>query len=174
MWWCLWGETLGLDDTQLATLFQRTFESKTLDNFQKSLVWQCYRGALPIWDKLTRHGIPGSSNCPRCWWDKETALHAIVQCPKVTDVWVYAEQLLSNTGRVQLLSESIVKIDSPGFLKNCFLIEEAIAREVIWKARMKGLRSDIFISSPDLVNLFIFHLKRKVGLERRCLCVKMF
>lgn len=42
------GETLGIEDNPLDNLFQRTFGLTTLDNFQKFLVWQCYRGAWVV------------------------------------------------------------------------------------------------------------------------------
>lgn len=39
------GETLGVDDDELASLFRSTFRLGTImDNFQMSLAWQCHRG----------------------------------------------------------------------------------------------------------------------------------
>lgn len=67
--------------------------------------------------------------------------------------------------RVQLSSESIVKIDLPGFLskedKIYFLVVVAIAREMIWKTRVKGLKTGCFDSGSALINLFTSHLNRE-------------
>lgn len=73
----LW-ETLGLEVNQLDSLFQCTFESKSLGNFQKFLAWQCCRGTLTFREKLRRHGRSGSSICPRCEQEMETVLNATV------------------------------------------------------------------------------------------------
>lgn len=37
------GEVLRLNDEQRANLFWKTFGSGYLDNYKKSLTWQCYR-----------------------------------------------------------------------------------------------------------------------------------
>lgn len=70
------------------------------------------------------------------------------------------------------------KIDLTDFLveeaKNCFPIVVAIAREGIWKTKMKVLKTGTFITLTNLVNYFIFHLKRMFGLERRCVSTEKF
>lgn len=51
------GEILEFDEGQLTNLFRRTFGPEYPDNCQKFPAGQCYRGALPVCDKLTNHGI---------------------------------------------------------------------------------------------------------------------
>ncbi|XP_036366636.1 uncharacterized protein LOC118766888 [Octopus sinensis] len=169
-------DTLGLGDNQLDSLFRRTFGPGCLDNFPKSLAWQCYRGALPIRDKLARHGQTTTADCPRCGRDRKLScmlLFSVLECLKCGLM-----QNMSGLGRVQLSSESIVKIDLPDFLtkesNQCFLAVVAIAKEVVWKSRMKGLATGNLISGLGLVRYFIFHFKRKLRLERRCHSKKMF
>lgn len=41
------GEAIGFNEDKLTELFRKTFESKYLDNFQKTLAWQYYRSACP-------------------------------------------------------------------------------------------------------------------------------
>lgn len=57
-------------------------------------------------------------------------------------MWVYAEQLLSNTRGIQLSIESFLKTDPSYFLmkegKICFLVVVSVVKEVIWKTSMKG------------------------------------
>lgn len=93
-------------------------------------------------------------------------------------MWAYAEHQLSERRRVLLSPESIIKIDLPTFLtkegKTCFLIIVAVAKEAVWKARVKRGMTGDFVSSPRLVRYFMFHLKRKLELEKRSLSVKMF
>eukprot|EP00106_Octopus_bimaculoides_P008662 XP_014776104.1 PREDICTED: rho guanine nucleotide exchange factor 10-like [Octopus bimaculoides] len=43
-----------------------------MDNFQRSLAWKCYRGALPVRDKLYRHSSRNTG--PRCGQSDETAV----------------------------------------------------------------------------------------------------
>lgn len=49
-------ETLSLDSDQLAGLFQRKFGPGPKDNFQRSMTWLCFRGALSVQNKLARLG----------------------------------------------------------------------------------------------------------------------
>lgn len=49
-----------------------------------------------------------------------------------------------------------------------------IAKEVIWKTKGKGMKTGTFIFGSSLVNYFVLHLKRKVGLERRCLSAERY
>lgn len=113
--------------------------------------------------------MSASVDSPSCRWDRETVLRAIVQCPEVVSMWGFTEQLLSSTERVPLSCESIMNIAPPSFLtkevKKCFLIVVVIEKGVIWKTRVTGLRTGIFVTSCGLVNLFTFHLKTKIGLE---------
>lgn len=60
-----------------------------MDNYQKSLAWQCYRGASPF-----RYGSSSTQTCLRCGQNSETNRHAIVQFPKISEQWVYVDQLL--------------------------------------------------------------------------------
>lgn len=67
--------------------------------------------------------------------DNKNILHAIVQRPEVSEVWIYAEHLLYEVLIYveQLSSESIIKGDPADFLtnecKNCFIIVVTIAKE---------------------------------------------
>lgn len=45
-------DTLDLDEDQLLNLLKRIFGRVYLDNYQKSLVWQFCRSAVPIQVKL--------------------------------------------------------------------------------------------------------------------------
>ncbi|GAB1599396.1 hypothetical protein Ahia01_000216800, partial [Argonauta hians] len=144
------GETLTVDDDQLAGLFRRTFGPGPMDNFQRSLAWQCYRGALPVRDKLFRHGYQRYGQlCPRCDRENETVQHALITCPGVRDVWVYAEQLLSRMGAAALSTESIVKIDPPSHLceegRAVFVALVAVAKMIVWWTRLRGLKSGFFL-----------------------------
>lgn len=47
------GETLVFDEEYLVNLFGRTFGPGYQDNFQKSLVWLCYRSVLPVGERLS-------------------------------------------------------------------------------------------------------------------------
>ena len=172
------GETLGVDEGCLSGLFWRTFRSGIMDNFQKSLAWQCYRGALPVRDKLYRHGSANSRTCPRCDQGDETVLHAIVQCPCIAELWACVEQLLSRVGRVRLSAGSIVKIEPPPSFgregRLVFLCLVAMVKEIVWWTRLKGLRSGLFLSGQALINFFKFHLRRKMRVERAALPPSVF
>ena len=126
-----------------------------MDNFQMSLAWQCYRGALPVRDKLYRNGSANSPTCPRCAQGDETVLHALVQCPSIADLWACVERLLSRVGRIRLSAESIVKIDPPPSFgregRPVFLCLVAMAKEVVWWTRLKGLKT----VERDLTNVVV-------------------
>lgn len=47
-------ETLVLDDTQLTSLFQ------------KVLAWQCYRGALLVWNEIARYRVSATPDRKKC------------------------------------------------------------------------------------------------------------
>lgn len=94
--------TLGIDDDELSSLFGRTFGPRSRNNFQRSFAWQCYRVALPVRDQLYRHGSAVSQASPRCAQSNETALHALVQCLSIAELWVYVEELLSCVGQIWL------------------------------------------------------------------------
>ncbi len=172
------GETLGADESELAGLFRRTFGPGTMDNFQKSLAWQCYRKALPVRDKLHRHGSAVSRACPRCAQGDETVLHALVQCPDIANLWSYVEQLLSRMEQTRLSAESIVRIAPPPSFgregQAVFLCLVAMAKEVVWWTRLKGLKTDTFLSGHALTDFFKFHLERKVRVEREVLSSSKF
>jgi hypothetical protein len=172
------GETLGIDEEELAGLFRRTFSPGTMDNFQKSLAWQCYRKALPVRDKLYRHGSAVRRSCPRCAQSDETVLHALVQCPSIADLWSFVEQLLSRVGWIRLSAESIVKIAPPPSFgregQAIFLCLVAMAKEVVWWTRLKGLKTDTFLFGQALIDFFKFHLKRKLRVEREVLIPSEF
>lgn len=144
-------------------------------------LWRITRSpchGLPIRDKLFRHGSSPLLTCPRCMQDSVSVLHAIVQCSKISELWVYVEHLLSHLRRVQLLSKSIMKI-VPSSSRNreeqaCFLLVVAIAKEEMWEKRVKGIVTGIFISSLELINFFPFHLKKKIRPENRCLSDERF
>lgn len=155
-------QSLGFGDNQLANLFERTFKPKSLITSKKSLALQCYRGDLPIGDKFTRHSGPGLSTRTRWEQDRETGLHAIVQCSGILVVWVYAEPLLSSTGRVQLSSVYIIKIDPSAFLskeaKICFLV---LARGMVSKTSLKRLKTGRLIPDSALVIFSPFNIKEE-------------
>lgn len=65
------GVTLGFGYIVLESLFLRTFDLSTMDNFQKALTWRCYREALPVRDMFARHGQLTSSTNPRCGLERE-------------------------------------------------------------------------------------------------------
>lgn len=97
------GETLGVDEDELAGLFRRTFGPVTsMDNVQKSVAWQCYRGALPVRGKLYRHRSAARPDCPKCAQSDEIVQQVLVQCPCIADLWNYVEQLLMHLGRIRL------------------------------------------------------------------------
>lgn len=110
------GETLGFNKDQLASLFKRTFGPSYLDNYQKSLTWQHYRGVLSVHGKLSRHRISVPLACPRSEQDNESVLHALVQCLALLSFIVYVDHALSHLRRVQLSAESIIKIVPPSRL----------------------------------------------------------
>jgi hypothetical protein len=172
------GETLGIDGEKLAALYRRTFGPGPMDNFQKSLAWQCYRGALPVRDKLHRHGSAVTRTCPRCAQSDETVLHALVQCACIADLWSYVEQLLSRVGRIDLSTETILKIDPPPSFgregRAVFLCLVAMTKEIVWWTRLKGLKTDTFLFGQALIGFFKFHLKRKVRVEREVLSPSKF
>lgn len=66
-------------------------------------------------------------------------MHAIVQRLGMSEVWAYAEHFLSGTKRVQLSSESSIKINRPDFLmkeeKNDLVLLVAIVKEAMWKTK---------------------------------------
>lgn len=142
------------------------FKLKYLDYYWRSLAWQCYRNALPIHKKLSRHGVPITLTCSRCRQDHETVLHALVQCSVLSSLIIYVEHLLY-LGRIQLSSESIIKGVSPTRLtmesEACFLCIAVILKECVWRTRMQGLATGSFVSGPYF---FKYHLKCKIGLEK--------
>lgn len=78
---------------------------------------------------------------PRCRWNNKTILHALVQCPELSGLIVYAKHVLSHLRRVPLLTESMIKIvPSLGLSKEgkaSFLFTITILKECMWKSRMK-------------------------------------
>lgn len=65
------GETLDINENQVAGLFQRTFASGSTDNFLKSLIQRCYgRMALQVWDKSFKHNSAINHIC----WDAHRTL----------------------------------------------------------------------------------------------------
>lgn len=78
-------EALNLDDNHSDSLFQRTFGPKTLENFQEDL----YSFGVSLQDTVTLIYRAVQNTSRR----RETALHAIIQCPEVSEVWAYAEHM---------------------------------------------------------------------------------
>lgn len=74
------------------------------------------------------------------------------------------------------MRESIIKRVLPSSLnrekQECFVSVAAIAKEVVWKTIGKGIVRGI-ISSFGLINVFLFHLKKKIRLEERSLSHKI-
>lgn len=60
------GEILGVDEDQLTGLCRSIFGLRSMNNFQKTLAWQYYRGAMPVRDKLYKDESAVSRVCPRC------------------------------------------------------------------------------------------------------------
>lgn len=71
---------------------------------------------LSVLVKLISHSHPGVSGCLRCEQKRETFLRNIVQRPGVSEVFAYAENLLSYVRRIQLFAKSILKMYAPAFL----------------------------------------------------------
>lgn len=90
------GEILGVDEFQLASLFQRTLSWGLWGNFQKPLAWQCYKGTLPVRDKLYKHRSVIRQTCPRCVQSNKTILPTLIQYPSIFDIWLCAKHLLSH------------------------------------------------------------------------------
>ncbi|GAB1597330.1 hypothetical protein Ahia01_000009400 [Argonauta hians] len=172
------GERLGVSELQLSGLFRRTFGPGPMDNFQRSLAWQLYRGALPVRDKLKRHGCAVTRICQRCMQAEETPLHALVQFPNISPLWIYVEQLLLRMGWVSLTTESIIRImPPPSFCKEgraAFLCLVAVAKEIVWWTRYEGWKGGTYLSGDPLVNFFRHHLKRRLRVERRVLPPNQF
>lgn len=102
------GGTLHFEEVEriIVCFFRKTFGSETVDNFQKLLNWQCYRGrALPVQDKLymrrstVRRSSRGARGARRPF------------CTYLTNLCGYVDQLLSRIERIRLSVEPIVKIN---------------------------------------------------------------
>lgn len=117
-----------------------------------------------------------SPACPRCEYDDETVLHALVRFPKISGLIVYAEHVLLHLGRVD---KCMIKITPPPGLSKkgveCLLCTNANLKERIWKTRMKVVAMGTFISGLGLL-LYYFrcHPKSKIGLERGHLSRSMY
>lgn len=59
----VFGETLGVDESQPFDLLGRMFVPGFIDKLQNSLTWQYYWGELPVRDKLYRHSGTVSLPC---------------------------------------------------------------------------------------------------------------
>lgn len=127
------GEAVGLDKNWFANFFQRTFKPGCLDNYQKTLAWQCYRNTFPVHDKLFQLEVFVAPACLRYGLDDETILHALVQCPELLNLIVYVEHILSHRGRAHLSAEPMIKIVPPSRVskegKACFLCTIAVLKE---------------------------------------------
>lgn len=172
------GETLSFNKYQLTGLYRKTFRPWPVNNFQRSLAWQSYYGASLVRDKLARDGYSGQTNCPRFWQSNEIALHAIMQCSRISETWFYAENLLSCVERVRLSSESIIKNVSPpshSKERGCSIAVIATAKEVIWKSCLRSVATGDFLSNRliRLINDF-GKLKRKIRMKRSCLPLRVF
>ena len=93
-------------------------------------------------------------------------------------MWACVELLLSRAGRIRLSAESIVRIDPPPSFgrdgRPVFLCLVAMAKEVVWWTRLKGLKTGTFLSGQALINFFKYHLRRKVRVEREVLTSSVF
>lgn len=83
------GYNMVIDEVQLADLLRRTFRRKYQDNFQKVFALQGCRSGFPVWDKLAVFPM-----FPRCGQDRETVLHALVECLNITQLITYVEHIL--------------------------------------------------------------------------------
>lgn len=142
------GEILSFYDTRLVGLFQRIFGPGPMDNFQKSLACQRYRRTIPVWDKLMRNSSSCLPTCTRCGQNNETVLLAIVQCPRIMEMWGYVEYLLWCLGSVQLSSEtSSTTLNREDRL--CLLYVVATAKEVVWKYVWMGWQRHLPLQSRN-------------------------
>lgn len=152
-----WGKTLGFNENRLTNLFRNAFRSEYLDNYPKSLTRQCYRGALPVREKLPKRRVPVSPTCPRCGHDDETVLYVLVQCPEFSSLVIYAEHMLSDFGKFQLSAEIIIMIVLPIRLTKkgevCPLCTVAVLKEYVWWIRMLRIATGSFILWPRLAIL---------------------
>ena len=46
----------------------------------KHLIWQAYKGIMPVCTNLKKHGIDVDLICPMCGLTEETIEHALLQC----------------------------------------------------------------------------------------------
>lgn len=95
-----------------------------------------------------------------------------------SELWVYVELLSSYLRRVQLSTESIIKIVPIHSLKNkekaCFLTVVTIAKGVVRKTSMKEIVTGIFTSNFGLVKALLFHMGREIKLKKRYLSHREF
>uniref|UniRef100_A0A0L8HND8 Uncharacterized protein n=1 Tax=Octopus bimaculoides TaxID=37653 RepID=A0A0L8HND8_OCTBM len=56
----------------------------------------------------------------------------------------------------------------------CFFCTVAVLKECIWRTRMEGLGTGSYISGPGLLTYFKYHLKSKIGLEKRTLSATVY
>lgn len=87
-------------------------------------------------------------------------LHSFVQSSMLSDLWNYTKHILSHLGKVQMSAESIIRIVSSTSLneerKVFTLAVVTMAKEAIWKTRVKGINTGTFISSRGLMNFSAF------------------
>lgn len=73
-------------------------------------------------------------------------------------------------GKIRLSNETSVEIDQPSYLteegRGFFISLVAVMRMVAWRSRLKGLKTDTFLSGEAFITFSKFHLKWKLRVAR--------
>lgn len=100
------GDTLGVHEVELISLFKKTLKQRTLDNFQKYLACQCCRNwhcRFQINSIDTE--IPIRQTRSKCTLSNENVLHALIECYCIIELLNYVQQLLLEPGIGRVHSE---------------------------------------------------------------------
>lgn len=110
--------------------------------------------------KINRHRSASDRACPRCTQNDKILLYAIVQCPRITDLWVYVEHGFGS----HLISPQSFDRERQA-IYSCLM---AVSKEEVWWIYLKGLKADTFLFGQTRVPFFKFHFwKGRCGWKRK-------
>lgn len=111
-----------------------------MSNFQRSLIWKCYRGALPVWDKSTEvpsaEPLGGVTTTMKSFCTPSSSAQVLMSCG------------LCRANSITCRTDTTVSISPPPFVwprgadTICIV---AVARKVVWWTDLKELKIDSFL-----------------------------
>lgn len=169
MWDNVLEKTPSFDKNPLTNLLERTFESGYLhDYYQKSLIWVCYWSALPVRERLLKHGSAFPSTCLRLSCTPSYSVWKLGYWPPISSSCYQPEKEYSY--QLNLLWILCLPYSWTG--KRVV----SVRKETLWRTCMKGIATIPSFSGRrlELFSYFNHQLKCKIWLERRYLLRRMF